>query len=58
MAARSIRSVRLSLTNSEQNAEGVARPERRRGTVGALDWGIGEKTAPGLSPEAVSRFAI
>jgi hypothetical protein len=28
MAARSIRSVRLSLTNSEQNDEGVARPER------------------------------
>jgi hypothetical protein len=28
MAARSIRSVRLSLTNSEQNDEGVARPKR------------------------------
>ncbi len=27
MAARSIRSVRLSLTNSEENDEGVARPE-------------------------------
>ena len=44
MAARSIRSVRLSLTNSEENDEGVAPPERVPPFSGLRLWATGTST--------------